>query len=81
MIYAWARNWTNNLSLPVVDHGGILLGVLYHAVLKAHLPGSPSARSQDVLAPIMALAELYWAASSSIIETIGNKRASQPKST
>lgn len=73
--------WTNNLSLPVVDRGGILLGVLYHAVLKAHIPGSPSARAQDVLAPVMAIAELYWAASSSIIETIGKKRASQFKST
>jgi magnesium transporter len=73
--------WTKNLSLPVVDRGGILLGVLYHTVLTSHIPGSPSARAQDVLAPVMALAELYWAASSSIIETIGKKKASQHKST
>ena len=73
--------WTKNLSLPVVDRGGILLGILYHTVLTSHIHGSPSARTQDVLAPVMALAELYWAASSSIIETIGKKKASQPKST
>ena len=73
--------WTKNLSLPVVDRGGILLGVLSHTVLTSHIHGSPSARTQDVLAPVMALAELYWAASSSIIETIGKKKASQPKIT
>ena len=73
--------WTKNLSLPVVDRGGILLGVLYHAVLKAHISGSSNARGQDVLAPVMALAELYWAASSSIVETIGRKKTSQPKDT
>ena len=73
--------WTKNLSLPVVDRGGILLGVLSYVVLKNHLPGSPSARAQDVLAPAMAIAELYWAASSAIIETIGKKKTSQPKST
>ena len=73
--------WSKNLALPVVDRGGILLGVLTHAVLKAHIPGSPSARAQDILAPAMAIAELYWAASSSIIDTIGRKRASQPKNT
>ena len=71
--------WTKNLSLPVVDRGGILLGELSHAVLKAHIPGSPSARAHDVLAPALAIAELYWAASSTIIDTIGKKRASQPK--
>ena len=73
--------WTKYLSLPVVDRGGILLGVLYHTVLTSHIPGAPSARTQDILAPVMALAELYWAASSSIIETIGKKKASQHKST
>jgi Mg/Co/Ni transporter MgtE len=73
--------WTKNLSLPVVDRGGILLGVLYHAILTAHISGSAKVRSQDVLAPVMALAELYWAASSSIVETIGRKKTSQPKDT
>jgi Mg/Co/Ni transporter MgtE len=73
--------WMKNLSLPVVDHGGILLGILYHTVLTSQIPGTPSARSQDALAPVMALAELYWAASSSIIEAFGKKKASQHKST
>ena len=73
--------WTKNLSLPVVDHGGILLGVLSAAALKAHIPGSPSARTNDVLAPALAIAELYWAASSTIIETISKKKAAQAKGT
>jgi len=54
---------------------------LYHTALTTHIPGAPGARTQDVLAPVMALAELYWAASSSIIETIGKNRTSQHKST
>jgi Mg/Co/Ni transporter MgtE len=73
--------WTKNLSLPVVDRGRILLGVLSHAALKAQIPGSPNARAQDILAPVMAIAELYWVASSSIIETIGRKGISQQKHT
>lgn len=73
--------WTNNLSLPVVDRDRILLGVLSRAALKAHIPGSPDSPAHDVLAPVMALAELYWAASSSIIETIGRKNASRHENT
>jgi magnesium transporter len=69
--------WTMNLSLPVVDRGGILLGVLSHTVLASQISGSPGARTQDALAPVMALAELYWAASSSIIEIIAKKKTSQ----
>jgi len=74
-------SWTRNLSLPVVDRGGILLGVLYHAVLKAHVQGPSHGRGQDTMAPVMALAELYWAASSSIIETIARKKPPLPKDT
>lgn len=70
--------WVKNLSLPVVDNAGILLGLLHHAVLSNLTPGSPVARGQDALAPIMAIAELYWAASSSVIATIG-KKTSQRK--
>ncbi|MEJ2564950.1 MAG: CBS domain-containing protein [Gammaproteobacteria bacterium] len=73
--------WERRLSLPVVDRGGILMGVLYHTGLKAHVPTLPGAHAQDVLAPVMALAELYWAASSSIIDTIGRKKPSRPKRT
>jgi magnesium transporter len=73
--------WTRNLSLPVIDHGGILLGILYKSVLEAHISGSSNTRSQDVLAPVMALAELYWAASSSIVETLGRKKPLPPKDT
>lgn len=57
------------------------MGVLYHTGLKAHVPTLPGAHAQDVLAPVMALAELYWAASSSIIDTIGRKKPSRPKRT
>jgi len=67
--------WSQHLSLPVVDRTGILLGLLHHAVLKTHLPGAPIARTQDVLAPVLAVAELYWAASSSVIAMIGKKAA------
>ena len=73
--------WVRHPALPVVDRGGILLGVLSHAALKSRIPGAPSARAQDVLAPVMALAELYWAASSSVIETFGKKRVSQRNNT
>jgi len=73
--------WSTNLTLPVVDRGGILLGILSHTVLKAHIPDSSGARTLDVLAPAMAIAELYWAASSTVIDTISKKRASQPKRT
>lgn len=72
--------WGRRLSLPVVDRGGILLGMLQHAALKSHVPGASGAQPQDVLAPVMALAELYWAASSSIIETIARKKTPRPKS-
>jgi Mg/Co/Ni transporter MgtE len=67
--------WAQHLSLPVIDRTGILLGLLHHAVLKTHLPGAPIARPEDVLAPVMALAELYWAASSAVIAMIGKKTA------
>jgi|GEM_PF-3449506 len=66
--------WEKNLSIPVVDRGGILLGVLHRAVLTAHIPGSPIARAHEVFAPVLALAELYWAASSSVIAMIGHKK-------
>lgn len=72
--------WTNHLSLPVIDRGGIFMGLLFHSALKAQIPGSLGARSQDVLAPVMAIAELYWVASSSVIETFGKSKASQHKS-
>jgi magnesium transporter len=66
--------WEKNLSIPVIDRGGILVGLLHRAVLKAHISGSASTHSQDLLAPVMALAELYWAASSSVVAMIGGKK-------
>ncbi len=74
-------SWSKHLSLPVIDRGGILLGVLYHATLKSYVQDPAHGRGQDMLAPVMALAELYWAASSSIVETISRKRTSPPKQT
>ena len=71
--------WEKSLSIPVVDRGGILLGLLHRSALNTHIPGSPGTRAQEAFAPVMALAELYWATSSSIIEMIG-KKASQNES-
>jgi Mg/Co/Ni transporter MgtE len=73
--------WLQRADLPVIDRGGVLLGVLSHAAVQTRIPGSSTARAQDVLAPAMALAELYWAASSVVIETFGTKGASQRNST
>ena len=72
--------WTNHLSLPVIDRGGIFMGLLFNAAIKDQTSGSFGTHSQDVLAPVMAIAELYWAATSSVIETFGKKMASQHKS-
>ncbi len=71
--------WEKTLSIPVVDRGGILLGLLHRAAVNAQTPryalsGSSGARTQEVFAPVMALAELYWAASSSVISMIANKK-------
>lgn len=71
--------WNNSLSIAVIDRAGILLGLLHRSVLNAHIPGNAKAFAQDALAPVMALAELYWAASSSIISLIGKKSSSHDK--
>lgn len=63
--------WDRSLALPVVDHGDILLGLLHRSALNAQLAGARQVRAQDVLAPVLALAELYWAASSSAINLLG----------
>jgi Mg/Co/Ni transporter MgtE len=65
--------WEKSFSIPVVDRDGILLGLLHRSVLSAHIRGGARAHAQDVLAPVMALAELYWAVSSSVIALIGKK--------
>lgn len=71
--------WEKTLSIPVIDHDGILLGLLHRAALNAHIPGAAGTRTQEAFAPVMALAELYWAASSSVIALIG-KKSSQNES-
>jgi magnesium transporter len=74
-------SWTRQLSLPVVDHSGVLLGMLHYSSLKAHFRGAVHGKGHEALAPVMALAELYWAASSSIVETFGRKKPLPPKDT
>lgn len=69
--------WERSFSIPVVDRDGILLGQLHRSVLNAYIRGGARAHAQDVLAPVMALAELYWAASSSVISMIGKKSTPQ----
>lgn len=66
--------WDRNLSLPVVDRGEILLGLLHRSVLHAHVAGARQLRARDALAPLMAMAELYWAASSTAITLLGKNK-------
>lgn len=65
-------NWEKSLTLPVVDRGGILLGVVHRTAVNDYIPGSATDRAHEVYAPVLALAELYWATSASFLSVISN---------
>lgn len=74
--------WDRSLSPPVVDRGEILLGLLHRSALNAYVTGARQLRTQDALAPVLAVAELYWAATSSAINLLGkDKPVLEPRDT
>ena len=65
--------WEINLAIPVIDSEGMLLGLLHRTTLNTHMSGTSSTQTRELLAPALTIAELYWAASSSIIAMLGKE--------
>lgn len=70
--------WDRSTAAPVVDLHNKLLGVLQRATLRQHLTNPSHAPRSDLLAPVLALAEVYWSASSSLVAVLG-ERFNQPR--
>lgn len=64
--------WDRSTAAPVIDPDRQLLGVLHHAKLREYLAGH-QAQGLKALTPMMALAEVYWAASAALVAVLGER--------
>lgn len=68
--------WDRSTAAPVIDLDGKLLGVLHHGKLHEYLAGRQP-QGLAALTPFIALAEVYWTASSALVAMLG-ERLGQP---
>ena len=71
--------WDRSTAAPVVDLNNRLLGVLHHAKLREYLTGHQGPQGFKTLTPMMALAEVYWTASSALVAILGERFNSSRK--
>lgn len=65
--------WDRSIAAPVVDIDNKLLGLLQRGALRQYLAEHSELQRPDLLAPVMALAEVYWSASSSLVAALGER--------
>ena len=63
----------------MVDLNNRLLGVLHHAKLREYLTSHQGPQGLKTLTPMMALAEVYWTASSALVAILGERFNSSRK--
>lgn len=64
--------WDRSIAAPVIDLDRKLLGVLHHAALRKYLAGRQP-QGLKALTPLIALAEVYWTASSALVAMLGER--------
>jgi magnesium transporter len=62
--------WREYHALPVVDDGGVLLGVMRFKTLRAAGNEDAAAVAQDPMAASLALGELYWSTLGQLLQTL-----------